>query len=923
MGDPDPAETQTFIVSSVISGNVANGSIVGGAGVAGFGASITTISSSLVSGNTAYADGGGVLADQGAELSVLNSSIVGNFTGNVGSGTYGGGVAATMGSTVNLVNATVTGNSAEGVGGAAYLNDGSVLNIANSILAGNASGEITGVPIAYTGVEIYAYGSGTTVATSAVNILGSTANGVDATVSSGGADIVIDGAAQSDLETVFASVGANGLGVTAGLLADNSGPEVGPPGGAVVLQTVALLDSAANPALDAGDATASLGVTLSEAVLGVELDGVAGLTGTLTTIGDFAFDQRGDGFARIVDGPDADTTATLDLGAFELQAAAVVTDDPSLIVTTLDDVVDDTDGVTSLREAIGFVNDGTFAAGSAITFDPTVFTGGAASLIRLSLGALEITTALTIDGTSATDVVISSDAVGNDVLESGTFITDVDGSLASDASSLDDNTRVFDITGLTSSTSIIDLTITGGRTTGDGAAADDRSYAGGGVRTDSDLTLIDTTIAGNSTTGEGAAGGGVAGVPTEISLGPFTTTATPDVTVTDSVFSGNSTAGLAASGGAIYAAGEVTLTGVTVSGNSSADYGGGVALGLAGTPFDSTLSVTDSVFTNNVALSAGAISIYDAASIVRSTITGNTAVNEGGGIRFSGLTVYDTGSLQISESVISDNTVSGVSSNGGAISIIGFRDAFVDGSILVDNTVTGTILAYGGAISALMGDVFISDSVLSGNEAGTVGADQLDASGGAIFVLQGYLQVLNTTLVGNFITNINGDGGAISLPGDTTGVIIQSTITGNATLDNGGGVNVGDGSLNVVNSIIVGNAAGGVGPDIAGGATVTVEGFNLFGSPTSGFTNGDITGDSVNVDVFGVDDSYTAADVFAGLTSLTLSSGAVSARSRICNLHCFGGGLSRVSRICSHSSADPIGGQRCFVGSHKAERCND
>src|SRR4029079_17095242 len=74
----------------------------------------------------------------------------------------------------------------------------------------------------------------------------------------------------------------------------------------------------ANPRL--GPLAANRGPTLTQALLSGSpaLDGgdnAIAVAAGLTT------DQRGAGFTRIVDGPDADTTATVDIGAFEAQVS--------------------------------------------------------------------------------------------------------------------------------------------------------------------------------------------------------------------------------------------------------------------------------------------------------------------------------------------------------------------------------------------------------------------------------------------------------------------------------------------------------------------------------------------------------------------------------------------------------------------------
>jgi hypothetical protein len=95
--------------------------------------------------------------------------------------------------------------------------------------------------------------------------------------------------------------GSNGdiVGTTAapvnpllGPLANNGGPT----------QTFALL--AGSPALDAGDNCVTQAAHCGD-----------------PNIAQLNTDQRGAGFSRIVDGPDADTTATVDIGAFEAQVS--------------------------------------------------------------------------------------------------------------------------------------------------------------------------------------------------------------------------------------------------------------------------------------------------------------------------------------------------------------------------------------------------------------------------------------------------------------------------------------------------------------------------------------------------------------------------------------------------------------------------
>jgi len=299
-----------------------------------------------------------------------------------------------------------------------------------------------------------------------------------------------------------------------------------------------------------------------------------------------------------------------------------------LAVITVDSLLDNfnpgaptTDGLITLREAILAANTnaivGDAPAGSVgadtIDFDATVFTGGLASLIRLGGTELTVTEALTIDGSTGTDVVITADAMGNDMLVAGTFITDVD---TSGSALLDDNSRIFNITAAGDFT-FAGLTLTGGRTTGNNDTFPDSTFNGGAIRsfTTGSLTIDQSTISGNSTTGDDADGGGI------YSLGA--------VTLNSSTVSGNSVSGFAADGGGIFTYfGTVTLNNSIVSGNSS--LGGGGADGGGINTRSGAITLNSSTVTGNLANSrGGGIFVFDSATnpaltIDNSIVAGNT-----------------------------------------------------------------------------------------------------------------------------------------------------------------------------------------------------------------------------------------------------------------------------------------------------------
>lgn len=132
----------------------------------------------------------------------------------------------------------------------------------------------------------------------------------------------------------------------------------------------------------------------------------------------------------------------------------------SIVVTTLDDIVDEDDGVISLREAIASA--GTDGLPMIITFDPSLH----GQTITLSDGELYIDKNITIDAAGAN---ITIDADG----ESRVFHIAEDAEVA-----------------------LIGLTITNGY-------VDGSDNSGGGIYNEGMLTVMDCVITGNTAVGEG------------------------------------------------------------------------------------------------------------------------------------------------------------------------------------------------------------------------------------------------------------------------------------------------------------------------------------------------------------------------------------------------------------------------------------
>jgi hypothetical protein len=267
--------------SSTISDNVTHGvNSAGGGIVVGQSLAELTVSNSTIDGNVTYGDNsvGGGIASSGL-LTVINSTISGNSTsGNNsrGGGIYSGGYLSASGNQL-LINSTISGNSTAGLDseGGGIFSYKTNLALNNSLVTGNIAANSAGAEIAILNTNINGnahnlFGDSSKTNAAAFENFAPAASSITATS---------DGTNPTALSGILAP------------LADNGGPT----------QTHALM--AGSPALDAGN-----NLNLPPDLTDQDGDG--------DTTEAISFDQRGEGFDRVIGG-------ATDIGAFEGQPPPV------------------------------------------------------------------------------------------------------------------------------------------------------------------------------------------------------------------------------------------------------------------------------------------------------------------------------------------------------------------------------------------------------------------------------------------------------------------------------------------------------------------------------------------------------------------------------------------------------------------------
>jgi len=244
-----------------------------------------------------------------------------------------------------------------------------------------------------------------------------------------------------------------------------------------------------------------------------------------------------------------------------------------------------------------------------------------------------------------------------------------------------------------------------------------------------------------------------------------------------------------------------SIAGLTITGGWAEDPAGGANAAGGAVYNTGTLTLTESVISGSYAGGGGGVCSFGTAMLTNVTVTGNSA--RGGG----GIANYDPGVMTITDSLISANTL-----NGG---IKNFGDLTLQAVTISNNE--------GGGVTN-QGSLTITNSTISGNTT-------TDGGGG----IQNYrhaMTVTNTTISGN---TAGWYGGGIYLNSGSA-LLVNSTVTNNRTRTDGGGILLYDGHDAVVtlhNTIVAGNFLDphGVRNDISG-AIEPASSHNLIGSAT-------------------------------------------------------------------------------------------
>lgn len=603
-------------------------------------------------------DGGGLLNSASADATISRSTFVGNAA------TFSGG-AITNAGTLTFVNSTLSTNSADTGGalstsGASTLTNVTIANNSATTTAGGVSSSTENTSVRNT--IIAANSSATSPDISGTfNSLGNNLIGA-----SNGSSGFINGTDSDQVGTV-ASPHAPGLA------------PLGNYGGATATHSL----FPASTALDAGNNSSAP-----------------------TT------DQRG--ASRQLDGPDANSTTTVDIGAFEFGAFFATSTVDAVDESPGNGIAMDSQGRLTLRAAIQEAN--------AIAGKNVVMLGPGRFVLSLSgrnedmglTGDLDVTESLDILGSGAAETVIDGGRI--DRVIDGRIGTLTISAISVIGGELDgDGAGIRGLGALV----VTDAIITGNAANSTNVGGNLIKSKGGGVFADEAILIERSRIAGNN-----AYDGGGAYLTTALSI------------LRDSTFAKNSADKIGGYGGGFY----VDHTGGTVSNvnvfENIASHGGGFSTSVSSV---TTIVSTSYIHHNTATIAGGGFAVSNGTlQITHSTISDNVSGFDGGGVFAQNDVVY------------TNTTISGnrASNTGGGIRVGAGTQDFVH--VTISNNSGGTNGT--GGIWISNGSGRLKSTIVAGNR----GSASLPDIGGV------NISTLGNNLIGiggpaNLVNGVNGD----------------------------------------------------------------------------------------------------------------------------------------------------------------------
>jgi hypothetical protein len=253
----------------------------------------------------------------------------------------------------------------------------------------------------------------------------------------------------------------------------------------------------------------------------------------------------------------------------------------------------------------------------------------------------------------------------------------------------------------------------------------------------------------------------------------------------------------------------VTISGLTIE-NGSSLFGAGIFNG-------GTLTLTDSIVSNNQLGTQFGAGIYNVGTLTltNTTVSENVITHSivGGGAGIDN----DHGTLTLINSSVSRNFAvgDGAYEGGGILNHLGLVN--VANSVVSDNVLSshaGGDARGAGIANVDSGSLIVTNSTVSGNSVDSIGSDTGGGgiSNGIFPRGHGSVRLVNSTVSGNSVQGPDGGGGLLN---GGLATVINSTISGNSATfgGSGGGIfNKGFGTIRVTNTTISGNSAGGLLP---------------------------------------------------------------------------------------------------------------